>query len=134
MVIVSDSYPPECLKYSTLISPSQARFRVAGAPLSTGVALPTKSVAAKPQSTDLPPLKKSRRELQMIESSQASIGSNSDTMHTTEVVVTAAGRTRVDEGSEGTSVASREATGVVSRERDALDDIIDEAKAIIHLV
>ncbi|KAJ5246830.1 hypothetical protein N7468_001813 [Penicillium chermesinum] len=123
IAIVNDTYPPECLKYSTVINPSQARFRVTGTLLPTEQPPLTKSVVTEPKPAASPPLKKSRRE-QNMETSQQSIESSVDAAYAIRAVP--AGETVQKEGGSKDIDAA-------AGESNALDDIINETKATSHL-
>lgn len=120
---MNESYPSECIRFRSVLSPSQARFRVEGIP-EVGH---EEALAPVPASTTLPvsaaslPLKPSGREQEQTPEPAQSPTQEviNDSRPASEVVA----RSSVPEGScEG------------SRQRDALDDIIAEAKATSYLV
>jgi DNA polymerase IV len=121
VALVNETYPSECIRFRSILSPSQARFRVEGTPASGQNDAPAPEPPTVPVSVDSLPLKAPRREKEQTpEPSQSPIQQViHDRQPAPEVVSTPA----VGENS------SEE-----TRERDALDDIIAEAKATSHLV
>ena len=133
--LVNESYPSECIRFRSVLSPSQARFRVEGIPEDGNkealvlVPAPAPALAQDPApaSTTVPvsaaslPLKPSRRDQEQTpEPAQPPTKEAiNDSRPASEVVA----RSSVPEGS-----CER------TRQRDALDDIIAEAKATSHLV
>jgi DNA polymerase IV len=106
------------------LNPSQLRFRVQGVPKSTeeekkGKEQEQLPLVVEPTSLNDLPLKPSRREQALRpEFSQPSV----------EEDLPAATTEPAEE------IADKEGDSRIIRERDALDDIIDEAKATSHLV
>lgn len=124
---MNDSYPPECLKYSAVINSSQTRFRVPGTPLPAPSVPPVEHAVDKPRPHDSLPLKKSRREQEQLDLNISQVSANSD-LDTAHVVgaMSEAPCEPVDDGAKETAENAHN--------RDALDDIIDETKALSHLV
>lgn len=131
IALVNESYPSECIRFRSVLSPSQARFSVEGIPKvgheEALVPAPALAQDPDPASTTLPvsaaslPLKPSRREQEQTPEPAQSLTQEviNDSRPASEVVA----RSSVPEAScEG------------SRLRDPLDDIIAEAKATSHLV
>lgn len=121
MALVNESYPSECIRFRSILSPSQVRFRVEGTPASGRRDAPAPAPETVLVSVECLPLKAPRKEqAQTPEPSQPPIEEvMNNSQPAPEVVATPA----VPENS------SEE-----TRQRDALDDIIDEAKATSHLV
>lgn len=121
VALVDECYPSECVKFQTVLDPSHTRFRVNGTPTSSDVEKPSAREVVAPSSVDSLPLKppKGKEQQTPTQSEQLSNGQNDSG---------AAYNQQLDE--EPTS-AREEAP---ARERDALDDIIDEAKFVKDLV
>jgi DNA polymerase IV len=124
VVLVNESYPSDCIQFRSVLNPSQLRFRVQEAPKPTEEEKNGKKQEQLPlvvesiSHNDLP-LKPSRREQALCpESSQPSV----------EEDLSAATTEPAEE------FASEEGDSRIIRERDALDDMIDQAKATSHLV
>lgn len=119
VALVDECYPSECVKFRTVLNPSHTRFRVNGTPTSD-VEKPSARGVVEP-SVDSLPLKppKGKEQQTPTQSEQLSNGQNDSG---------AAYNEQLDE--EPTS-ACEEAP---ARERDALDDIIDEARFVKDLV
>ncbi|KAJ6023095.1 uncharacterized protein N7446_013449 [Penicillium canescens] len=123
VVLVNESYPSDCIQFRSLLNPSQLRFRVHGVPKPTGEEKKGKEkeqlpLVVEPSSLNDLPLRPSRREQALCpESSQPSVEEDSPAA-TTE---------------PAEEFASEEGHSRIIRERDALDDIIDQAKATSHL-
>lgn len=125
MALVNESFPSECIRFRSILSPSHVRFRVEGTPTSghndAPAPVPAPALANVPVSVESLPLKASRKEQEQTpETSQppteeAIPGSPA----ASEVVVTSS----VPEDSPEET-----------RQRDALDELIAEAKATSHLV
>ncbi|KAJ5767086.1 uncharacterized protein N7511_004702 [Penicillium nucicola] len=122
VVLVNESYPSDCIQFRSVLNPLQLRFRVNGVPKLT---IEEKRQGQKQShvvresvsAIDLP-LKPSRREQALYpESSQPRF----------EESIQAVTASSVEEPA-GEEMHIRNL-----RERDALDDIIDEAKATSHL-
>lgn len=111
--MVDESYPSECIKFRSVLNPAQSRFRVNGTPASVVEEQPLDQ-AARQSSDDSLPLKepKGKRQKTPTPSEQSSCG-------------------QVDPGPVQRPVNVEDVAG---RERDILDDIIDEAKATKDLV
>ncbi|KAJ5107447.1 hypothetical protein N7456_004122 [Penicillium angulare] len=113
VAIVNETYPSDCIKFRSVLSPLFERFRVDGTPGMAKNAEDTEPAQTEPKNLETLPLKQSTRE-KLQESTQNS-------------------------SVEGmTMLPSDEPTkehnlGAGPRERDVLDDVIDESKAISHL-
>ncbi|KAF3385372.1 DNA polymerase lambda [Penicillium rolfsii] len=120
VVFVNESYPAECIRFRSILSPSQMRFRVEGNPASGQHDTLTPALAAVPVSVDSLPLKAPRKEQEQTPEPSQSPAQQViyDSQPAPEVVSTPA----VPENS------SEE-----TRQRDALDETIAEAKATSHL-
>ncbi|KAJ9484769.1 hypothetical protein VN97_g8600 [Penicillium thymicola] len=132
VALVNESYPSECIKFRSILDTSQLRFRVHGTPTT---AEKEKSPVAEPPLPDSLPLKPSRRE--KVQSSERYLSPvdeptpnplSKDFPETVPESVP-------DATISGTvhETATEEACKKGNWERDALDDIIDEAKATSHL-
>jgi DNA polymerase IV len=124
VILVNESYPSDCIQFRTVLNPSQLRFRVQGVPKQAekedkGKEPEQLPLGVEPTSVNELPIKPSRREQALCpESSQPSA----------EEVLQAVAL-EPDEEIYGEDEGNK-----INRERDALDDIIDEAKATSHLV
>ncbi|KAJ5382940.1 DNA polymerase family X [Penicillium concentricum] len=129
VALVNESYPSECIQFRSVLGTSQLRFRVDGTPTTAE----KKSPVAEPHPDSLP-LKPSRREqnqspepcLSLVEESTPNALPKDFTETMPESVSHAVITELVHEANE-------EACKRGNWERDALDDIIDEAKATSHL-
>lgn len=121
IALVNENYPPECITYGSLLDPSYPRFKVVGTPVpAKGEPAP----AIEQMTADLLPLKRPRREKEM----------SPERLQSPPKEHVSAGPPipePVDETSEPPQDAEIETE---PRERDALDDIINESKATSHLV
>lgn len=118
VALVNETYPSDCIRFRSVLSPLQARFRVDGTPTATANEEPT--TEAEPSVPDSLPLKPSRREQRKSpETSQSSTGNSAPAGPPPEVVI----EKRI-----------QEAAAAETRVPDTLDDIIREAKAASHLV
>ncbi|KAJ5827270.1 DNA polymerase family X [Penicillium robsamsonii] len=128
VALVNESYPSECIQFRSVLDTSQLRFRVNGTPTTAEKKSP---VAELPP--DSLPLKPSRREknqfpercLSPVEESTPNLPKDFK-----ETVPESVSHTVITEPVHETT---EEACKRASWERDALDDIIDEAKATSHL-
>lgn len=114
MILVNETYPSECIRFRLVLHPSQLRFRVNEIPITEM----KKSSEASPPSESLllkPPRREKYRSPERYQSSFEEPALNALPKDSPKIV-------------SGTL----QETG--SRERDALDDTIDEAKAASHLV
>ncbi|KAJ5301879.1 hypothetical protein N7508_006742 [Penicillium antarcticum] len=132
VILVNESYPSDCIQFRSVLNPLQLRFRVQGVPNPNTDKKKKEEeeeeeeeeekqeqppVLTEPTSVNDLPLKPSRREQTLCpESSQLSVEKDIQAA-TTEPAEEPAG----------------EVDGRIIRERDALDEIIDEARAISHL-
>jgi len=117
---VNELYPSDCIRFSSVLSPSYGRFRVEGTP----VAIEKESSepkASEPTLTNSLPLKQSKRAQEQGQES---------TPHSDEDKIPNAPASTVPPSELEQDIAC----GVEIRERDALDDVIDDTKAISHLV
>ncbi|OQE17198.1 hypothetical protein PENSTE_c021G07664 [Penicillium steckii] len=126
IAFVNEDYPPECIKFQSILDTTYLRFRIDGAPVSTAKINPTTSTAEQ-NIPDSLPLKPSRREIQ---------SSPERTQVSPEVIQHAEAPT--SEPVETVDVVEEEPLDnadieTETRERDVLDDIIDESKATSHL-
>ncbi|KAJ5218519.1 DNA polymerase family X [Penicillium cinerascens] len=113
IAVVNETYPSECIRFRSVLSTLQVRFRVDGTPTATDKEEPT--VATQTIYADTLPLKPSRRTRQKSpETSQ----SNNETAPV--------------EPPPGQPAQVTE-DGADTHGRDSLDDIIDETKAVRHL-
>ncbi|KAJ5587675.1 uncharacterized protein N7459_003440 [Penicillium hispanicum] len=120
LALVNESYPSDCIRFRSVISPTYARFRVDGMPLVTEDENPTAEPAAEPSSAESLQVKPSRREQRSAETSQSTQEANALDDAAVAKVNTAE-QTKETGG------------GTASRDRDALDDVIDETRAVMHL-
>ncbi|CAI7588352.1 unnamed protein product [Penicillium glandicola] len=132
VALVNESYPSECIQFRSVLDTSQLRFRVNGTP---ATAEKQKSPVAEPPPPDSLPLKPSRREkAQSPERSLSPVEESTPyplPKDFTETVPKSVLHTVISEPVHET--ATEEASERGNRERDALDDTIDEAKATSHL-
>lgn len=114
--MVDESYPSECIKFRCVLNPGQTRFRINGAPTSVAKEQPVDQVVRRSSSDSLP-LKapKGKKQSTPVPSEQSSCDQNDP------------GPVHVDQGPANIE-------DVPDRERDVLDDIIDEAKVTKDLV
>lgn len=122
IAFVDESYPPECIKFRSMLNPTHARFRVNGTPSLDGKDQ-SPSRASAELSADSLPLKPPRKPEGHPPTPSHTSGSQSD--------CAPAPAPQAHESLEITEGVSGNSS---SRERDALDDIIDEAKAAKDLV
>ncbi|KAJ6036316.1 hypothetical protein N7540_000595 [Penicillium herquei] len=115
IALVNETYPSDCIRFRSVLSPSYERFQVDGVLEIAEKAKPTTCAEREPDFPASLPVKKSKREQdQNQESSQRS------TVENDVVAPSAAPTQEIDQN------ATR-------RERDALDDLIDESRMINHL-
>ncbi|KAJ5158750.1 DNA polymerase family X [Penicillium coprophilum] len=128
VALVNETYPSECIQFRSVLDTSQLRFRVNGTPTAT-----KKSSMAEPP--DSLPLKPTRREKnQSPERCLSPIKKptpNPLSKDFTDPVPESVSHAVTSEPVHGT--ATDEACKNGNWERDALDDIMDEAKATSHL-
>ncbi|CAG8007073.1 unnamed protein product [Penicillium nalgiovense] len=130
VALVNESYPSECIQFRSVLDTSYLRFRVNGTPTT---AEKEKSPVAEPSLPDSLPLKPSRREknqspercLSPVEESTP----NPLPKDSPETVPESVPHAVTSDHETATEEACKRGTW----ERDALDDIIDEAKATSHL-
>ncbi|KAJ5995586.1 DNA polymerase family X [Penicillium waksmanii] len=115
IALVNENYPPECITYRSLLDPSYPRFQVVGTPVPAAKEEP--ALAVEQKTADSLPLKRPRREKEMSpERHQKHVSAGPPILETVD--------------SESPQDAEVETE---PRERDALDDIINESKATSHL-
>ena len=117
---MDESYPSECIKFRSILNPAQTRFRVNGIP-APSIAKEPSPDAAEPSSAGSLPLKPPKGQEQ-------NPPTQSDQQPSDQNVP---GPTHGQQTEQVTSAAQEE---VPPRERDALDDLIDEAKTVQDLV
>ena len=120
---MDESYPSECIKFRSILNPAQTRFRVNG--------IPTPSVAKEPSPVDADePSSAGSLQLKPPKGQEQQTPTQSDQQPS-------------DQNTPGpiygqqedlTSAAQAAQEEVPFRERDALDDLIDEAKTVQDLV
>lgn len=125
VALVDECYPSECVKFQTVLDPSQTRFRVNGTPNPSAVEEPPAPEVVEQSSIDSLPLKppKGKEQQTPTQSEQLSNGQNGSG---------AAYNQQPNQQPYEESATAREEVPV--RERDVLDDIIDEAKIVKDLV
>ncbi|PYH88687.1 putative DNA polymerase POL4 [Aspergillus ellipticus CBS 707.79] len=115
IALVNESYPSECVKFRSVLSAMQSRFRV------NGMAAPKAketSPVDEPSSTASLAVKPARKEQRHQTPSESSGSQHAEELPEQEI---------------GKSAKETEAARETGRERDALDDMIEEAKAVNHL-
>ncbi|KAJ5740662.1 hypothetical protein N7493_000534 [Penicillium malachiteum] len=115
IALVNETYPSDCIRFRSVLSPSYQRFRVDRVPEIAEKVQPTSCAEPEPEPAASLPVKKSKRELE-----QNQEASQTSTVENHLVALSAAPAQEIEQS--GTS-----------RERDALDDLIDESRAINHL-
>ncbi|KAJ5951008.1 DNA polymerase family X [Penicillium vulpinum] len=131
VALVNESYPSECIQFRSVLDTSHLRFRVNGTPTTEK----EKSAVTEPPPPDSLPLKQSRREKNQSPKSYLSpieeLTPNPLPKDFMETVPESVSHAVISEPVHETE--TEEACERSNWERDALDDIIDEAKAITHL-
>ncbi|RAK78206.1 DNA-directed DNA polymerase IV [Aspergillus fijiensis CBS 313.89] len=134
VALVDESYPSECVKFRTVLNTAQVRFRVSGTPVPAGDK--GSSPVIEPSGGDSLSIKPSRREQQQQHETQS---------HTELHSLTTEGQTAGRQATEQQTSELYTAEQVVEcsndlhtvsepvREQDALDDLIEEAKAVKDL-
>ncbi|KAJ5091854.1 hypothetical protein NUU61_006724 [Penicillium alfredii] len=118
IALVNESYPSDCIRFRSVLSPSQARFRVDG---TTGVSEIEQPPIVEPSSPGSLPLKSpGKDQRQSPEPSQSYNGEEAPARPS--IPVASEQMQEVENGSDAPG-----------HERDTLDEIIDEAKAARHL-
>ncbi|KAJ5714015.1 uncharacterized protein N7483_011196 [Penicillium malachiteum] len=112
IALVNETYPSDCIRFRSMLSSSYERFRVDGVPEIAEKANPTTCAELEPETPASLPVKKSKRELE-----QSQESSQKSTVENDLVAPSAAPAQEIDQSA-------------TSRERDALDDLIDESRAI----
>lgn len=120
---MDEGYPAECIKFRCVLNPAQSRFRINGAPTPSVVEEP--SVEVVESSTGSLPLKppKGQQQYTPTESEQMSNGQDRYQPVQEQQIEPEPVSTHEEASPEG-----------LARERDALDDIIEETKATKDLV
>lgn len=121
--LVDEGYPAECIKFRCVLNPAQSRFRVSGFPIPSVAKAP--SVEVKESLAVSLPLKPPKGQLQHTptESEQMPSGQSHQSVREQQIE------------SESASVhEDTPAEECPARERDALDDIIEETKSMKDLV
>ncbi|KAJ5527587.1 hypothetical protein N7513_011746 [Penicillium frequentans] len=121
VIIVNELYPSDCIRFSSVLSPSYGRFQVEGTPVAIENKTPAENKALGPTPSDSLPLKQPKRAQE-----QGQVSTQ---------------RSDEDSVPDVPPVSTTPPSGLVqdivcdaeTRERDALDDLIDETKAISHL-
>ncbi|KGO75913.1 DNA polymerase family X [Penicillium italicum] len=133
VALVNETYPSECIQFGSVLDTSHLRFRVNGTPTTTEK---VKSPVAESPPDSLP-LKPSRREINQSperclppveEPTAKSLPNNFP-----ESVLESMPNTVISEPTHDAATATEETCERGNRERDVLDEIIDEAKATSHL-
>ncbi|BAE64174.1 unnamed protein product [Aspergillus oryzae RIB40] len=120
IALLDESYPSECIKFRTVLSTSHVRFRINGMP----VVSKAKEVSQQNEPSDESlPLKPAGRQKRQLETQSQSSESEDDSEYPPDTQ-------RVNDFSDE---AHKEVVSEPLRERDALDDMIDEAKAVNDL-
>ncbi|KAJ5279819.1 hypothetical protein N7478_005191 [Penicillium angulare] len=117
VVIVNEIYLSDCIKFRSVLSPIFERFRVDGTPEKAKNAEHTEPARTEPKSLETLPLKQSNREKLQCQGQESTQNSSMDGM----TILPA--NEPIKEHNLGAGL----------RERDVLDDLIDESKAISHL-
>lgn len=132
VALVNESYPSECIQFRSVLDTSHLRFRVNGTPTTVEK---EKSLVAEPPLPDSLPLKPSRREKNQSPERYLSpveeLTPNPLPKDFPETVPESVPDAAISEPVHETP--TEEACKRGNWERDALDDIIDEAKATSHL-
>jgi DNA polymerase IV len=123
VAVVDEAYPAECIKFRCILSVTQVRFQVKGAPS----AEPPKLDALQPEGPSVftrgsPPLKPDGKQLRQTQrSSQLSVQEDPPLEQAPQLDIYHEASEKIVRGS------------FLDREHDALDDVIEEAKATEHL-
>ncbi|KAL5341845.1 hypothetical protein BJX70DRAFT_358103 [Aspergillus crustosus] len=125
VALVNDDYPAECINFRCVLSVTQVRFQVEGAPSSTKQAgidnpPPEHPEAAQDESLPLKPYQKQQPQTQ----------GSSNATEDREDHRASVQPPQVEHQEEVTEIVHDSFAG---RERDALDEMIEEAKATEHL-
>lgn len=124
IALVNENYPPECITYRSLLDPSYPRFQVVGTPVPATKEEPAPAVEQK--RADSLPLKRPRREKEM--SPERLQSPSKEHVSTRPPIPEPVDETVDSEPPQDAEIETE------PRERDALDDIINESKATSHLV
>ncbi|KAJ5946499.1 hypothetical protein N7454_003338 [Penicillium verhagenii] len=113
VIIVNEVYPSDCIKFSSVLSPHYGRFCVEGTPVATAKKIPVAPEASPAEAES--------------ESADSLPHSQEDVQRNVGPALTVTPSEPVQDS------APNIAHNPEPRERDALDDIIDESKATSHL-
>ena len=117
---MDESYPSECIKFRSILNPAQTRFRVNGIPTPSTVKEPSPDAAELSSAESLP--------LKPPKGQEPNTPTQSDQQPSDQNVPDPTHGEQID---QITRAVQEE---VPPRERDALDDLIDEAKTVQDLV
>ncbi|KAJ5794131.1 DNA polymerase family X [Penicillium paradoxum] len=135
VVLVNETYPSECIQFRLILNPSQLRFRVDGSPIAAKENSPVVEVPP----LDSLPLKPSRRQTyqspDQYHSSSEKPSLNQLPKVSSEITPKTVPKTVSDTRVECLLGATTEQTGIkaIWERDDALDNMINEAKATSHL-
>ncbi|KAJ5635824.1 DNA polymerase family X [Penicillium longicatenatum] len=119
--IVNELYPSDCIRFRSVLSPCYGRFQVEGTPVVTEKKTPVVPEEPEPASSNSLPLKQSKR------AQEQDQGSTQRSHEDSSPVALPASTALISEPVQ--NIIRDEET----RERDALDDLIDDTRAISHL-
>ncbi|OQE37930.1 hypothetical protein PENCOP_c009G00967 [Penicillium coprophilum] len=129
VALVNETYPSECIQFRSVLDTSQLRFRVNGTPTATEK---KSSVVEPPDSLPLkPPRREKNQSPERCLSPVKEPTPNALSKDFTDLVPESVSYAVISEPVHES--ATEEACKKGNWERDALDDIIDEAKATSHL-
>ncbi|KAE8325149.1 hypothetical protein BDV39DRAFT_194623 [Aspergillus sergii] len=117
IALLDESYPSECIKFRTVLSTSHVRFRITGMPV---VSKAKEASQQNEPSDESLPLKPAGRQKRQLDTQSQSSESEDDSEYPPDAQ-------KVNDFSDE---AHKEVVYEPLRERDALDDMIDEAKAV----
>ncbi|KAB8255107.1 hypothetical protein BDV32DRAFT_142310 [Aspergillus pseudonomiae] len=120
IALLDESYPSECIKFRTVISTSHVRFRITGMPV---VSKATEEPQQNEPSDESLPLKPTGRQKRQLETQSQPSESEDDSEYPPDA----------QKPNGYSDEAQKEVVYEPLRERDALDDMIDEAKAVKDL-
>lgn len=121
IALLDESYPSECIKFRTVLSTSHVRFQITGMPViseARGASLQNEF------SHESLPLKPAGRQQRQLETQSQSSESEDDSEYLPDA----------QKASGYSDEAHKKVVYEPLRGRDALDDMIDEAKAVKDLV
>lgn len=123
IALVDEGYPAECIKFRCVLNPTQSRFRVSGFPTPSVVKEPP--VEVEESSAGSLPLKPPKGQLQHTPTESEQLSNYQDRQPVQRQQIEPESASAHDEAPAEEGPA---------RERDALDDIIEETKATKDLV